>query len=248
MLGIILFGIIGTFIGSFLAVCIDRVPKRKSVILPRSHCNVCNHPLSWMELIPVVSYLVQKGKCSQCGSKIGMAQLGIEMVTGIGIGILYGIYGLSVEMLWQSTFLCVGIILSMTDAKHMLLPTCIIRWGLLIGIIERVIWSVMDQEWQQMYLCVLGALVGYSLFAIIYYASRILFKKNALGDGDVRLMGLCGFYIGIDYLIEALVIGIGLAGIFGAILYIKRQRSELYPLGPFLCLGTCGALFLGGWL
>ncbi len=245
MQGIIWVGIIGTFIGSFLAVCIDRIPKRKSVILPRSHCNACHHFLSFWELIPLVSYLLQKGRCKVCGVKISRTDLGIEVVTGIGLGILYGMYGLSSEMLWQGTFLCLAIILSMIDAKHMLLPTCIIRWGLVIGVVEQVIWGVMDGSWKFAYLCTLGAIVGYSLFAIIYYASRILWHKNGLGDGDVRLMGLCGFYLGIHYLGTALMIGIGLAGVFGAMLYIKRGQSKPYPLGPFLCLGTCVALFLG---
>lgn len=245
MQGMIGVGIIGAFIGSFLAVCIDRVPKRKSVVLPSSHCNACNHSLSWRELIPVVSYLLQRGRCKACGSKINRTDLGIEIVTGMGMGILYGIYGLSSEMLWQSTFLCIAIILSMIDAKHMLLPTCIIRWGLFIGAVEEVIWCIMDGSWQLVHLSILGAIAGYSLFAIIYYGTRILWRKNGLGDGDVRLMGLCGFYLGINHLVTALMIGVGFAGVFGAVLYIKRQKSEPYPLGPFLCLGTCIVLFLG---
>ena len=245
MQGIIGFGIRGTFIGSFLAVCVDRVPKRKSVILPRSHCNACHHFLSSTELIPVASYLLQRGRCKVCGAKISRTDLVIEVITGIGLGILYGLYGLSSEMLWQGTFLCLAIVLSMIDAKHMLLPTCIIRWGLVIGVVEQVIWGAMDKNWQVVYLCTLGAVVGYSLFAMVYYGSRILWRKNALGDGDVRLMGLCGFYLGIHHLETALMIGIGLAGAFGAMLCIKRGQSKPYPLGPFLCLGTCIALFLG---
>ena len=244
MLEIVLIVIIGTIVGSFLSVCIDRVPQGKSVILPRSHCDMCGQLLGWCELVPVVSYLMQGGRCRTCGAKIPIGELGVEMATGIGFGMLYGIYGISIEMLWAVTFFCIGIILSLIDAKHMLLPTCIIHWGILIGLIEIGVWTTIDFRWQRVAMSLLGALLGYGLFMLIYYGDRAMFKRKALGEGDVRLMGLCGWYTGLDKLWTALVIGTALASIFGGILWVIRKQSKPFPLGPFLCFGTIVTLIL----
>ena len=240
--------IVGIMIGSFLNVCIYRIPKKESINFPRSHCTRCGHVLSALELIPIISYLALGRKCKQCKEPISPRYMWIELITGLGFGMIYYQYGYSLESLLYMTFFCFGIVLTMIDWDYMLLPTSIIRWGFGVGLLERIIQSLMANSWHILIESLLGAAVGYGLFMLVYYGSKWLLKKEGLGYGDVRLMGFIGLFVGLNALFLMIIIACILASVFGLILLKVKKKSEPYPLGPFLNIGAFIVVLWGSQL
>ncbi|MBE6022429.1 MAG: prepilin peptidase [Cellulosilyticum sp.] len=241
----IIIALLGITVGSFLNVCIDRIPVGESIIYPRSHCMSCGHILGALELIPILSYLGLKGRCKKCQHKIVGRSIGVEAITGVGFVGIYSYYGRSMEMLIMWTFFAVTLILTIIDWKKMLLPTCVIKWGLIIGMVEKLFQVIELGHWQNMILSLLGAIVGYGIFAILYSVSKRVLKKEGLGYGDVRLVGLIGFFVGVQNLFMAIFIAALLASIYGAFLLKKKRLSEPYPFGPFLSIGSYTSLLWG---
>ena len=241
----IFFILLGVIIGSFLNVCIYRIPKGESILFPRSHCIACGHTLGSSELIPIISYLFLRGRCKRCQSKISSRYIGIELFTGICFGMVYNHYGLSVETLLGCTFIAFAIVLTMIDWDEMLLPTSIIRWGIGVGLIERIFQAKVMGSWMILGNAIMGGIVAYLLLMLVYYGSKWLLKKEGMGYGDVRLMGFIGLFVGLHTLFIALLISSILASIYGIVLLKIRQNSEAYPLGPFLNIGGV-CVFLWG--
>lgn len=240
--------ILGIMIGSFLNVCIYRIPKKESINFPRSHCTNCGHVLEVLELVPVFSYLALGRKCKHCKSSISPRYMCIELLTGIGFAIVYNQYGLTLQSLLYMTFFAFGLVLTMIDWDHMLLPTTIIRWGFAVGVLERIAQSLMVNSWGILIEALLGAAVGYGLFMLVYYGSKWLLKKEGLGYGDVRLMGFIGLFVGLNSLFLMIIIACILASVFGLILLKVKKKSEPYPLGPFLNIGAFIVVLWGSQL
>lgn len=236
---------LGLVIGSFLNVCIDRIPVGQSIIVPRSHCMKCGHTLGILELIPVVSYLGLRGRCKHCHSHIPLRSIWIEIITGLCLGGVYYLYGFTIKALMVGVLLACLIILAVVDWQYMLLPTVVIYTGLGSGIILYSLQAVMTNQWIKLWQAAIEGIIGYSLFMFLYYVSKWLLKKEALGYGDVRLMGLIGFFVGIEYISLVLLVAGILGGIYGVILLIRKGKSESYPLGPFLSIGAGIAVFWG---
>lgn len=228
---------LGILVGSFLNVCIYRIPRDESILYPRSHCTNCGHTLGSLELVPILSYIGLRGKCKYCQCRISPCYMGIEILTGSCFGMLYGQLGESIEMLIGCTFVCFAIVLAMIDWAYMILPTSIIRWGIGIGIIERILQARLLQNGSILEDAVWGAVVAYLLFMLVFYVSRWFLKKEGLGYGDVRFIGMIGFYLGIHRVFISIFLSSLLASIYGVILFKIRRKSEAYPLGPFLSIG-----------
>ena len=143
------------------------------------------------------------------------------------------------------TFLVFAVILTMIDWDHMLLPTSIIRVGFGMGVIEVGIQSMLFQDWSLLLDAMIGAVLGYGLFVGLYYGSKWLLKKEGLGFGDVRLMGMIGLFVGVRGLCLVLLIASLLASLYGVILLRIRKKSEPYPFGPFLNIGASITLLWG---
>ncbi|WP_069998223.1 prepilin peptidase [Cellulosilyticum sp. I15G10I2] len=248
ILFILLFGMI---IGSFLNVCIYRIPKETSIVFPGSHCTNCNHSLGYMDLIPVISFLILKGKCRYCGHKIASRYMLIELLTGVLFGIVYLKFGLSIETIMYAVFAAVLVTLTMIDIDHMLLPTKIIMFGVGVGIVFRVMQAVIYQDMMLVGSAVLAAGLGYGLFGMLFYGAKLLLKKEGLGFGDVRLMGMLGLYLSVNLLFFTMFIASLLASFYGIVLFYRKKASEPFPFGPFLNIAALLALFYGdriiGW-
>ncbi len=245
MIEIIFMMLLGIVIGSFLNVCIYRIPAGESIVFPRSHCMTCGHTLGALELIPVLSYLGLRGQCKQCHSHISPRYMCIELITGMGFGYIVSIYGMTFKMLMVCTFFGFAIVLTMIDWDHMLLPTRIIYVGLGLGIIEQMVQGIFIKQWTSLWEALIGGIVGYGLFALLYYGSRWLLKKEAMGYGDVRLVGMIGFFVGVEQIGLVILIGALLASSYGIVLLKIRKASEPYPFGPFLNIGACVAIIWG---
>lgn len=202
--------LIGGIVGSLVNVCIDRMRNEKNVLFPiRVHYR----------------------------RKISLRYVSINFFSSISFGIMYYCYGISIETVLGCTFIAFAIVLSMIDWDQMILPTSIIRWGMGIGLMERIVQAKITESWFILADALMGAIVGYLLLMFIFYTSKWLLKKEGMGYGDVRLMGMIGLFVGLHMLFLTLLISSILASIYGIGLLKTKMKSEAYPLGPFLNIG-----------
>lgn len=243
--GVFLFGLM---VGSFLNVCIWRLPEGEQIVRGRSHCRHCRREIRWIDNIPLVSFVLLKGRCRFCGLAISWSYPAVELLTGLlltavaarfGWTMLAGVYGL---------FAAALIVLSMVDLKEMILPDEITLPGLSLGVICSYFVPEMHDSltrWSGLWMAVLGALVGGGVVWIIGVVGTWLFKREAMGFGDVKLMAMVGAFIGWK---NVLLVNFILAPVLGALVGVVlkfRYGRDLIPYGPFLTLATLAALFWG---
>ncbi len=237
--------LVGIVIGSFLNVSIYRIPKGESISYPGSHCMACQHPLGRFDLIPIVSYLCLKGKCRYCGEKISGRYLFIELITGLSFVAVFLRFGISIEGIIYALFIAVLIVLTMIDYDYMLLPTSVIWSGVILGVFLRIFQTVLHKNPEYLISSLLAAALGYSFFYAVFYMAKLLFKKEGLGFGDVRLIGMLGIYLSIPLILLTIFISSILASIYGIIILYIKKKNEPFPFGPFINLGAVIALFYG---
>ena len=247
MINLIISIILGMIIGSFLSVCIYRIPKEESLIYPGSYCVECGHALSFLDLVPIISFLSLEGRCRYCGKKISAFYLYIEVMTGLVFGIVYLRFRFSIEGLMYAVFAGTLITLTMIDREYMLLPTKVIGFGGFIGVVFRICQSVMSREVNILIEAILTAFLGYVLFCSLFYFSKLILKKEGLGFGDVRLIGMLGLYLSLSQMFFTLLLASLLALIYGLFLLWKKKVSEPFPFGPFINFGALVAVFYGNF-
>lgn len=238
--------IFGLLFGSFLNVCIYRIPREKSIVWPPSFCPHCNAPIKWYDNIPVLSYLVLLGKCRHCKKPISIQYPIVELLTAALTWLCVWQFGLS---LW--TFVMIAavyalIVLSVIDLELMIIPDRfslgLIVWGLLFA------WANPNFSgvwWQKELASLLGASVG--LFGVLAIAliGTWMFKKEAMGGGDVKLMGGVGALIGWQGVITTVVFAsfFGLVYALFLMLFKGKKGGDAIPFGPFLSMGALINLF-----
>lgn len=229
---IFLFGIV---IGSFLNVCILRIPAKESIVIERSHCMSCKYQLKWYDLIPLFSYLFLGGKCRKCRTKISPQYPIIEGTNGVLYLIVFLINGFSIESMIYCFMASALLTLSVIDFRTFEIPFGINVFLLVLGIIH----TVLDYKNWMLYLI---GLVSVSLFLeILLIASG----GRAIGGGDVKLMGACGLLLGWKNILLAFLIGC----ILGSIIHIIRMKvsgeQHVLAMGPYLSAGIFIAALFG---
>jgi len=227
----IFFFVLGTVIGSFLNVVILRLKNKRSVFKKPSHCPFCKKKLAWFELVPIISFIIQKGKCRHCGKRISLQYSLVEFFTGL-IFLLLFIYQLPVFWFLISCFL---IVLFVYDLKHYLVPDKIIYPAIIISFFYRL--------WLPVPNYLLAAAIGGAFFLLIFLISR----GKWMGLGDVKIGVLMGLVLGLSHLFIALFLAFLIGGAVSIILLaLKRKtlKSEI-PLGPFLTGATFITLLWG---
>ena len=240
---ILLFVIIfGLMIGSFLNVCIYRIPRRESLIHPRSHCTRCDHQLKAWENIPVISYLILRGHCSSCKAKIPIRYLIVEIITAGVFVLAYNRFGLSLDALVFVSFLSIVIVITYIDIEHQIIPNGLLAIGLIPGIYP----LVRDgfNHVQQYLVGAFGLGLGFFLIGLL---GNLVFRKESLGMGDVKYAALIGLILGWQSGLVASAIAFISASVFFIILipFGKVSFGQRVPFGPFLSLGAVLALFCG---
>ncbi len=234
--------ILGICLGSFYNVCIYRYINNMSIIRPRSHCPNCKHPLSWWENIPIVSFLILKGRCRVCKKPISIRYPLVELISGIWATLLAIKFGISFKWLIFVFFGGIFIIASFIDLEIFILPDILILPGSLIAIVLGVFYLYPD--WQ---ISVFGALFGAGMFWVIQVAYKFLRKTEGLGTGDIKLMFLIGALVGYYGVIPAVFLG-SVSALLASIFYYMKKSSEglktMIPFGPFLCLGAMITILL----
>ena len=244
----------GLMVGSFLNVCIWRIPAEEQVVKGRSHCRRCAKEIAWYDNIPLLSFLLLRGRCRHCKAKISWSYPFVELITGILFAATVMHFGWSKV---TAAYVILGaslIVLSMIDFKEMILPDEITLPGISLGVILSFYAPELHgsfTRWGGLWAGVMGALVGSGLLWIIGVIGTWLFKREAMGFGDVKLMAMVGAMIGVW---KVLLVNLILAPVLGAVvgLVLKfRYGRDLIPFGPFLALGTIIAIFWGdgiiGW-
>ena len=234
VLMIALFGLVGLVVGSFLNVCISRLPRRESVVWPASHCTSCNRELAWFENIPVASWLVLRGRCRTCGASIGMVYPIVEMTTAAVFAGGYALYGATPLLAVRLLFASAMIVLFVIDLRHRILPNVITLPGILVGLACSV---VLPPGWLA---AVIGAIGGGGmLFAVaeVYYRLR---GVEGLGMGDVKMLAMIGAFLGWQLTLLTLVLASFSGSLVGvALIALGRGRGQTaLPFGTFLAIGA----------
>lgn len=225
---IILF-IIGSVFGSFFYVVGTRLPKGESIVSPGSHCENCNHSLKWYELIPIISYIIQGGKCRKCKSKISFTYTLIEIITGLLFAISFYLYGFSYEFYACIIIFSLLMLIFITDFKYMIiLDSPLIISSVLILLLKWYFFGI-----KTMLLSLLSGLIIFALMFAILKIGNIIFKRESLGGGDVKLSFVIGVVLGFKLSLAALILSSFLAFPYAfAVMYLGNDKE--LPFGPFL--------------
>ncbi|MBU3810847.1 MAG: prepilin peptidase [Candidatus Niameybacter stercoravium] len=237
--------IVGLIIGSFANVCIYRIPKGESINFPPSHCQACKHKLGFLDLFPVLSYFGLKGKCRYCGTKISPQYAIIELVNGCAYAYSFWHFGMSIEAMLACVFVTVVLILTLIDWRYMILPTGIIIFGSMVAIAGKSTLAYLHQDWSILIQSLLGGMVGYGVVALVFYLCLWILKKEGMGYGDVRYLGMIGLFTSPSLVFLTLLIGSVVGSIYGLVLYRRNKESLEFPFGPFLSIGALISLFYG---
>ena len=234
-------GIFGLIFGSFFNVCIYRIPREKSIVWPGSFCPKCNKPLAWYDNIPVFSYLFLMGKCRQCKAPISLQYPVVELLTAILTVLFVWKLGLSVWTFVQLTAVYFLLISSVIDLELMIIPDRFSLGLVVLGL--AFAWcnpNFSGLWWERELTSLLGAGVG--LFGVLAIAliGTWIFKKEAMGGGDVKLMAGIGAFIGWQGVITTVVMGsfFGLIYALYAMVRYGKKGGDAIPFGPFLSLGA----------
>ena len=226
----------GAIVGSFLNVCIYRMPRDLSIVLPRSFCPHCKAMIPWYENIPLLSYLLLRGKCFRCRRSISIRYFLVEFVTAVIAWLLWQRYGLSAEFVASAIFFAMIIVATMTDFETGLIPDEITITGMLLGLGLSVIGHghFTQTYWYQKLLASgAGLLAGGGILLLTGWLGKLVFRKDSMGGGDVKLLAMVGAFVGMTKV--GLVF---LLAPFPALPFALWQRfvkkEETIPFGPFL--------------
>lgn len=232
-LGLISFGALGLAVGSFLNVCIHRLPRGGSLVHPGSRCPACGYALRWYDNVPVLSYLWLRARCRACGGGISIRYPIVELVT-MGVFLLhYRVFGWDLLLVPRLLFACALIVLFEIDREHQILPDAITLPGIVVGVLFAAVFPPGLRS------AVLGALVGGGvLFAIGEIWSRLR-KVEAMGFGDVKMLAMIGAFVGLKLIVVTFVLASYLGGLTGIVLIASRRGGMMskVPFGTFLAVG-----------
>jgi len=241
------FALLGTAIGSFLNVCIDRLPIGKSVVHTASHCDACQQRLSPRDLVPVFSYLWLRGRCRYCQAYIPQRIFWVEIGSGLLLAFLYWHYGLSVELAVIAFYCYLFIVLGVIDLEHQLILNKITYPAAAVALIISVfIPSIGSTDvslpWSEIANGAIGGAIG-----LIFLLIPALIYRGGMGWGDVKMAALIGLVTGFPLVFVALFMGVILGGLVAGLLLLLRikKRKEAIPFGPFLSLATIATLLWG---
>lgn len=255
--------VLGLAIGSFLNVCIARIPERQSVVSPRSRCPRCAHPISWYDNVPILSYLVLRGRCRNCHAGISPRYPLVEGLTGL-ISLLLALrYGLSAGWGIYLAFSASLIVLVLIDLDHRILPDVITLNGIWIGLGASLFLAQPSQLAERLYGLVgadvdspllialggslAGAVFGGGLLWLVREAFFLLRGIEGMGFGDVKMMAMVGAFLGVPLTLLTILLGSVVGSIIGiaVIRLFGKSRDYELPFGTFLGAGAIVAVLYG---
>lgn len=232
-------------IGSFLNVCIYRMPRERSIVTPPSSCPSCGNRIAFYDNIPVLSFIILRGRCRNCNAVISWRYPAVEIMSGVLAALLMYKLGLTLEFLFSYVFCASLIVVSLIDLDYQIIPNEISLPGIVVFFAYSFFSSRLP--WKA---SLLGIVFGGGILALIAVFYYLLTRTEGMGMGDVKLLAMIGAFLGIEGVIFTLVVGSILGSIFGIVLTLrdKGDRKTKVPFGPFLSIGAVAAVFFGGIL
>ena len=237
----------GAIVGSFLNVCIYRLPKGKSIVTPPSHCPKCGKPINWYDNIPLLSYIVLKGRCRSCREPISPGYFIVETVTAVLAVALFAVFGLSHKFTAYCILFSGLIVATFVDLEIREIPDEVSLGGLVAGLALAAIFpDVLNAvSWNKAIVSsVLGVIAGGGSIYLMGFFGEMIFRKEAMGGGDVKLMAMIGAFVGWKFALLVFFLAPVFGSVVGLILRAKDGR-DIIPYGPYLSLAAVITVFFG---
>ena len=238
----------GAVVGSFLNVCIYRIPAEKSIVSPPSSCPACGHQIRWFENIPILSYLLLRGRCSACRLNISPRYPAVEALTGILFALTFYYFGFSSTTIVYMVFVAALVVIIFIDLDHQIIPDVISLPGILIGFA-----GSFFIPWLTWYDSILGILLGGGSLLAVAWIYEKLTGREGMGGGDIKLLAMFGAFLGWQAVFPIIFLA-SLAGTLVGVPLMLAQKGDTrlaIPFGPFLALAAVVYLFWGkmliGW-
>jgi leader peptidase (prepilin peptidase)/N-methyltransferase len=233
--------VLGAAVGSFLNVCIARLPAGESVVRPRSRCASCSAEIAWYDNVPVLSWLWLRGRCRHCGESIATTYPLVELAGAVVWGGMAALYGPTWEALTGAVFLSLLLGIGVVDARHYLIPDPLSLGGLAAGLALSLLpagVTPLDAA--------LGAGAGFAVLYAVGWLGELAFKKPAMGGGDMKMMAMVGAFVGPVGALLTIFLGAAAGSvIFGP---ISLKTGKLVPFGVFLAVGGAATFLVGDQL
>ncbi len=239
---VILSALLGAVVGSFLNVCIYRIPEGRSIVFPASHCPVCSQPIRWYDNVPIISFLILKGKCRKCAQRISPLYPFVELLTALMAVLLFRKYGLSLDFLFAFLFTCALIVITFVDLKHQIIPDVITLPGIPLFALAAIFFmdiTIKDS--------LIGILAGGGFLYLVAITYQLVTKREGMGGGDIKLLAMLGGFLGWQSIWFIIMAGSIVGAVAGISVMIWKGKDTRYPIpfGPFLSAAAMGYLLWG---
>ena len=215
--------------GSFYNVLATRLPIGKSIIKPGSHCDACDHKLKWYENIPLISYIIQKGKCKNCGTQISFDVFLSELATGVLFLFSYLYFGISYNFFIMIILSSLCVIIFVSDFKYMIiLDSPLIISGVLVIILKTVYYG-----YKTIIPTLISGIITFLVMLLVGFIGKRMYKRDALGGGDIKLSFIIGMILGVQVAMVSLIFSTFLALPYALATIVLKKDSEV-PFGPFI--------------
>lgn len=260
--------ILGSVVGSFLNVCIYRLPREESIVYPPSRCTSCGSGIRFYHNIPILGYLILKGRCADCGQAISPRYPVVEFISGVALSGTFFRFGFSLDTLFYTILIYMLIVITLIDLKHMIIPNVITVPGAVIGLL----YNALMTDWEKSrdllgafsfslenffgvlnevpFLdSVFGLIIGGGLLFLVAFLYVIIRKTEGMGMGDVKLLAMIGAFLGWKGVVFVMLVSSLLGTLTGLaiILYKKGDLKYALPFGPFLSIAAVIYIFTGGF-
>ena len=237
---LVFFFVLGAVMGSFYHVIASRLAKEESIVKPRSHCENCQHVLKWYELIPIVSYIIQGGKCRECKTKLNPSYLMMELCTATLFAVCYHVFDLTVDLAIALLYVSCLITIIISDIEHMIiLDEVLLFTSMAIIIIDLFNIGLYDTCMK-----ILAGVGAFVTMLLIKKMGDVIFKQESLGGGDIKLMFLIGLVLGYPMSVCNIFLATFIAFPIALLLLITK-KDNVIPFGPFLSMASI-ILFVWG--
>jgi len=239
--------VLGTIVGSFLNVCIYRFPRNESIVFPSSRCPLCEKKIAWRDNVPIFSFLLLRGRCRYCGHRIPGRYLVVELLTGVAFLGIFLLYGITADCFIAALFFSLLIVATFVDFEHQEIPDQVTIGGLVAGLLIGVLFPgslTEGSRWESFVYSLSGALLGGGMLYAMGFIGEFIFKKEAMGGGDVKLLAMVGAFVGWKLVLLTFFIAPFFGSIVGIIARFKEGKDTI-PYGPYLSMGAVIAFLFG---
>lgn len=236
----ILVFVVGACVGSFLNVCIYRLPRHLSLVKPRSRCPKCEVPIRWWDNIPILSFILLRAKCRNCGERISLQYPLVEFLTAALFLLIYRSTGLTVLFVAYAVFSALLIVAFFIDLSHLIIPDRITIPGMVLGVTFAALTGRLRGS-------LLGIVVGAGILLCAAYLGKLVYKKEVMGYGDVKLAAMVGAFLGWQLLLLTMFLSFLSGAVIGLILIVLRKKTmaSTVPFGPFISGSALFTLIYG---